>query len=165
MIQDFYSKLYTPQYSNFWEISIATSTRNTASFDAFAKNIKSVSLPFWKIETDTSPIGYKYITKVTKDTEITLEFWETMDWKVYRWFKDWQNLTYDPDTKNFKTPIEVRNGFLVFKDNNWEFNTKKFLLKGLIIKEISDFDLTYENGEGLVTKAVITADEVIEATN
>ncbi len=132
--------------------------------------VKSVSLPFIKFETETRHTGDKVLLKYTPESEFSIEFNETADFKVYDYMKEWQDDIYDKHSRKFKLGKPyVRNGLLLFSKpiktsllTSTETYTKTFKFKNMMFAGFEDMSLDYEatNNKTIVCK--FTVDSIDE---
>lgn len=76
------------QLNNLWEVYF----EEPDHFTRF--HARSTSIPFPLLTTHQRVTGEKHYNGFTPEGEITIEFWETVDWKVYEYFRSWQRRAF-----------------------------------------------------------------------
>lgn len=141
---------YDLQLNNKYKLSF----EDNPDLDYFIKNM---NLPMEGLSQEMLPFGNKRLTGLVPVETVTMEFWETTDFKVYTFFRDWQETIFNFDTKVYKVldneDDKYKNATLTFMYSNGftQEEGKKFYLKKLTPLTINEYTLDEESGEPIST--------------
>jgi len=148
--------------------------------------VKNVTLPFIKFETETRNIGSKVLKSTTTEDAFSITFNETSDFEVYDYMSKWMNDIYDKKERKFKiapppSNITSINGvapptgyvktailstFKYVKPNifipAYEEPTKAWKFTNLMLIGIDNIDWDYEGTEAKQITCQFTVDTVDE---
>ena len=151
-------------HTNQWRILIIDTEDGGSPNDIKYFLARSVSLPFWKPETESHKgSGDKYYTGMNKDLDFSIEFTETASFTCLRYFNRWQDLVFDKTKMLFNTGLFKRNIIVTFvkmTKANPDTVLAKFTLVNCAVKDIDDYSLSYDSGEPLITKVNFTCDKI-----
>lgn len=134
--------------------------------------IKSTDIPLEGFTYDTLPFGKKEINAIKPVETITFTFYETPDFAVYKFFKEWQEDFYDFDKKAFKVLNEETDKYkdasikTIYYDFSYtEREGKSFYLRDLCPVSINTYTFDETNGEPIETVVECSVNEVTDKLN
>lgn len=128
--------------------------------------IKSISLPFEKLLTETKKYGDKKYTGFTPVENITITFFENTKFEIYEFFKDWMDDIFDPTTRTFRVLANerVKYKYAVIKFYRTTLSSRpvtiQFKLNNLMILGLDELTLDQETGASLEWSVQLSVEEV-----
>jgi len=148
--------------------------------------VKNVTLPFIKFETETRNMGSKVLKSVTPEETFSITFNETSTFNIYDYMSKWMDDIFDKNTRKFRVAppasnVTAVNGvapptgyvktailsmFRYTKANIFvpasEEPTKAWKFTNLMLIGIDNIDWDYEGTEGKQIVCQFTVDTVDE---
>jgi len=152
-----------PRDPNLWEFHFLD-----APYFPFL--IKSASLPFIKLETETRTTGSKHYTKYVSEEEFKITFHETKYFQILRYLETWMDTVFNPILKVFNIGIHAKEAMLQFMDYlpvvggvlPVPLPSKVYYFHSILIKGIDNFDIDYEKTEGQTISANFIAKSIVK---
>jgi len=157
------------QKSNMWDFTIINNVTNLstgASLLSLANDIgikfkvRSATLPFEKLKTETRPTGDKYYFEFEPIETVTIEIYETTAFNTFRYFNTWKESIYSTLTRTFNVGNHDRIGILKYFAYDQSTPTQIFIYHGLKFLGIEDVENAYESGDPLIYSVTFTCDEI-----
>lgn len=163
------------QPKNLWEIVFTDAPD-------IKYRVQNINLPFIGLETQTRKTGSKHYIEYKPEEDFNMTILETVDFAAYDYIIDWRNSIYDYQNRVWKTgPAAFKTFTLAFQVNadypvvtivqrgrkerfpfpEWKYN-KAFRFERVLLKNINQLDLDYQNGDPLMWELTLTADRIVE---
>lgn len=98
-----------PQLGNQWDISF--DSLRDSKYDMIYK-VQDVSLPFYKLETETKYTGEKVYKSLVEPSEISITLREDNNFNTFQFFNNWFGSIYDLTNRVFKTQDNLQSNLL-----------------------------------------------------
>ncbi len=149
-----------PRNPNLWEFNFIDALHHIFY-------IKTISLPFIKLETETRSTGTKHYTKFVSEEEFKITFHETQDFQILHYLETWMDTVFSPFLKVFNIGVHVKQASLRFMDYlpgasilPIPVPVRMYTFNDILIKGIDNKELDYEKTEGDTISANFIAKSV-----
>jgi len=111
--------------------------------------VKSISIPYTKLETKTANTGRRYIVGYAPEGEFSITFYDNEDYDIHTYLLNWRTSIFSNQNKYFTYSSTTRKTFWVylykFDKNGKKTKVKTYTFENTYILGISDIDLNYDS--------------------